>query len=311
MNPAPGNLPLVWAAVLHYGADREEKAIGLLRETLDSLRRMTYPNFRIVVVDNGSTDGSVAFVKERYPGVEVLENGKNLGVTEGYNAGLRYGLEHGGEWVLLLNNDIVVDPEMLSRLVEASEPDRAAGLSAPAMYYHDTPDLFWYAGGKVNYFTGIISHRGIRTEDRGQYTAPSDTGYINGCAMMVRRAVMEKIGLLDPVFSPGYSEDVDYSIRARKAGFRLLFVPSAKLWHKVSASSGGGMTPQKTRLRVEHNFLVLRRHASWYHWLTIPFCVGGMTIVFVIVQLLRGKVSVVKAMMEGMMSAMRKIIVNS
>jgi GT2 family glycosyltransferase len=304
MTTGKGNGPLVWAAVLHYGATRDGRALNLLRATLDSLLAMNYPNFRIVVVDNGSTDGSIAAARDAYPSVAFVENDRNLGVTEGYNAGLRYGLEHGAGWVLLLNNDIVVDPAMLMELVNAGESDPKAGLLAPAMYYHDRPDRFWYAGGKVNYFTGIISHRGIRQADRGQYTATEETGYVNGCAMLIRRDAAEKIGLLDPIFSPGYSEDVDYSIRAARAGYRLLFVPSAKLWHKVSASSGGGMTPQKTRLRVEHNFLVLKRYASWYHWLTIPWCIGFMTLVFIIAQLMKGNFGIIGAMWKGMKGAM-------
>jgi GT2 family glycosyltransferase len=292
--------PFVWAAVLHCGLDPTGTARALLRETLDSLRRMTYPNFRIVVVDNGSTDGSQSMLRSDYPGVALVENGRNLGVTEGYNVCLKYGFENGADWVLLLNNDIVVDPEMLSKLCEVTAGDPSIGIAGPAMYFHSKPDEFWFAGGRINYFTGIISHRGIRETDHGQYSRVEETEYINGCAMLIRREVTEKIGYLDPSFSPGYSEDADYSVRAFRAGYRLVYVPGAKLWHKVSAFSGGGMTPLKTRLKVEHNFLVIKRYASWYHWLTIPWCVGAVTLAFVLRELFKGNFRVVIALVRGM-----------
>jgi GT2 family glycosyltransferase len=307
MNPSPQKKPMVWAAVLHCGLDPGGSAQLPLRESLDSLRRMTYPNFRIVVIDNGSVDGSQAMIRKEYPGVQLVENGSNLGVMGGYNTGLRFGLDHSADWILLLNNDIVVDPEMLTRIVEAAEADPAVGIAGPAMYFHSRPDTFWYAGGRVNFFTGIISHRGLRERDRGQYAVTGETGYMNGCAMLIRRDVVERIGMLDLIFSPMYSEDVDYCLRARKAGYKLLYVPSAKLWHKVSAFSGGGMTPLKTRMKVQHNFIVLKRHARWYHWLTIPWCIGFMTIVFVVKELLKGNFAIIGALLTGFVGVVKKI----
>ncbi len=285
--------PLVYNIILNLnGRD-------VLVEALETAKRMTYPNFKTVVVDNGSTDGSQLMVRSRFPSVELAEIGKNVGVMEGYNVGLRYGLEHGAEWLFLLNNDIVIEKDLLNELMKVAVSDKKIGILAPKIYYQSEPDRFWYAGGKINYFTGIISHRGIREADHGQYDRMGDTEYITGCAMLIRREVIEHIGLLDLAFSPMYSEDADYSIRASRAGYRLVYVPQAKLWHKVSAFSGGGLTPLKTRLKVEHNFLIFKRYARWYHWITIPWCIGGATVVFVLKELVKGNWGIISALLKG------------
>ncbi len=301
-----GERPLVCAAVLHCGLNPDGSAKQLLRDTLDSLIRMTYPNTKLIVVDNGSTDGSQDMMREDYPGVELIENGENLGVMEGYNVGLRYGLQCKADWVLLLNNDIVVDPEMLTQMINVGVKDTKVGILGPKTYFYSEPNKFWYAGGKVNFFTGVISHRGIREIDQGQYDVTEETDYVNGCAMLIRREVIEAIGFLDMIFHPMYSEDADYSLRAHNAGYKLMYVPAAKLWHRVSAFSGGGTTPLKTRYKVEHNFIVLKRYARWYHWLTIPWCVGGITVLFVLKELKGGNFRVIEGLFRGIFLAIHK-----
>lgn len=300
--------PSVLAAVLHYGVSADGSSLRLLDETLTSLLGMAHPNVSFVIVDNGSTDGSRKMVKENYPMFEFIENGKNLGVGEGYNVALRLGMERNADWVFLLNNDISVAPDMLVNLLQIGKSNPRIGILGPKTYFHARPNILWYAGGNVNFFTGIISHRGIYEEDRGQFDTTGETDYVNGCAMLVRRTVIAKVGLFDSVFHPAYSEDADYCLRAKRAGFSLMYVPTAKLWHKVSASSGGGMSPTKTRLKVEHNFLVLKRHAKWYHWLTIPWCIGGMTFLFVLRELLKGNVKVVAALFRGFTGVLKKAV---
>src|SRR5207247_415052 len=116
----------------------------------------------------------------------------------------------GAGWILLLNNDIVVAPAMLSEMMKVAQSDPSIGMLAPKIYYHSRPAVFWYAGGKVNYWTGIVSHRGVGRQDSGQYDRVEDTGYITGCAMLIRREVLERVGLFDPIYSPGYSEDATF-----------------------------------------------------------------------------------------------------
>src|SRR5579862_1677105 len=273
---SPANAPLVYCVILNLNGKQ------LLLETIESVKKMPYPNFRIIVADNGSNDGSQESVRTQHADVTLIENGKNLGFGEGNNVGMRYALEHGAEWVFLLNNDILVDPAMLTELMNVAQTDSSIGILGPKIYYHSKPETIWYGGGNINYWTGVISHRGLRAIDHGEFDTLGDTDFVTGCAMLMRKQTLEQVGMFDPVFFPIYSEDADLSIRAHRAGWRLVFVPKARMWHKVSAFSGGGLTPFKTKLKVEHNLIVFKRYAHWYHWLTIPFCIGALTVPFVL-----------------------------
>ncbi len=236
---------------------------------LDSLEKLDYPNLEIVVSDNGSTDGSIEAIQGQYPAVHLLENGENLYWAGGNNVGLRYGLEQGADYIILLNNDIVVAPEIISELVDTAERDQSIGILVPKIYFHDRPKLIWYAGAKVSMWRGLLWHVGLRSLDRGQFDQQVDVDYVTGCAMMIRREVVEQIGLIDPAFV-AYGEDVDYSFRARRAGWRLVLVPTAVMWHKVSAY-WGVVSWRKIKRRFRSNLILYRRYSPVWSWFsTIP-----------------------------------------
>ncbi len=236
---------------------------------LKSLSQVVYPNLEIVVSDNGSTDGTIQAIREQYPQFHLLENGENLYWAGGNNVGLTYALAAQADYVILLNNDTVVAPEMIPKLVQAGEADRSIGLLAPKIYYHDRPELVWYAGARVSMWRGLLWHVGIRQPDRGQFDRQAEVDYVTGCALMVRRQVLEQIGLIDTAFV-AYGEDVDFSFRARRAGWRLVMVPSAIMWHKVSAY-WGVVSVRKTRQKLRSNLILYRRYAPVWSWFsTIP-----------------------------------------
>ncbi|TAK50681.1 MAG: glycosyltransferase family 2 protein [Bacteroidetes bacterium] len=295
------DFPLVYCVILNLNGR------ALLLETLDSVLKMTYPRFEVLVVDNGSTDGSQDAVRTSYPNLVLIENGTNLGFGEGNNVGIRYAVEHGAEWVILLNNDIAVEPAMLTEMMNVAISNPNIGILSPKIYFFSEPDTFWYAGGKINFLTGIISHRGIREQDKGQYDASGETEYATGCAFLVKREVIQTVGMFDPVYFPAYTEDADWTERARRAGYSIMYVPKARMWHKVSSFSGGGMTPLKTQLKVEHNLIFFKRYAAWYHWLTIPLCIGAATLRFVLQQILKGNFRIITALFRGFMKAFKKL----
>jgi len=164
----------------------------------------------------------------------------------------------------------------------------------------------WIRGRRLCLLVAEL-RRGSVEDLNGQFDRIEDTKYITGCAMLIRRVVLEKVGMFDPIFYPAYSEDADLSTRTLRAGHRLVYVPRAKLWHKVSAFSGGGISPMKTRLKVEHNLIYFKHYARWYHWITIPWCVGGLAIIFVIRQLLKGNFKVVGALAQGFFHALGRL----
>lgn len=199
-------------------------------ECLDSVRKLRYDNYDIVVVDNGSTDGSVAAIRDQYPGVIILENRENLGYAEGNNVGIRYALEAGSEYIFVLNDDALVDPETLSALVATTISHPDAGFLGPKVYHRESPQVIQSAGGRFNKYWES-RYRGMDEADQGQFDDLMDVDFVCGCAVLVSRQTIEQIGLLDPRFFL-YREDIDWCYRATRAGFRVLYVPSAKVWHR-------------------------------------------------------------------------------
>lgn len=206
-------------------------------ECVQSLRKVLYPALEIMVVDNGSIDGSLNALKRRFPsGLKFIETGRNLGFAGGCNAGIRQALKDGADYVLLLNNDTVVAPDFVSELVAAAKGEPEAGILCSKVYFHDRPDVIWYSGAYFNSLIGWGRHLGFNKKGGGE-SGVCETGRPTGCAMMVRRDLCERTGLFDEDYFC-YAEDLDWGMRARKAGFKVLYVPSSRVWHKVSASSG-------------------------------------------------------------------------
>ncbi|MFQ5822867.1 MAG: glycosyltransferase family 2 protein [bacterium] len=284
--------PLVYLIILNWNG----KADTL--ECLSSLEKIQYSNYRICLVDNASTDDSVAAVRNKFPQVEVIENSENLRFARGNNVGIQYALEQGADYLLLLNNDTKVDSEFLKEMMKVSESDSIIGMVGPKIYYYDPPDVIWSAGGKISFWTGKISHRGLRKRDSEVFNKIVEVDYLTACALCVKKEVIEKVGLLDSSYFI-YAEDADWCERTRRAGFQLVFVPKAKIWHKISSTSGGGLTPFKALHKVKSNFLFFKKYARWYHWLTIPIFISGGTLWFTMKQFTHGNFAVISSLLKG------------
>ena len=213
-----------------------------LMECLRSLKVSKYYN-EVIVVDNGSTDGSVAAIAQKFPDFAVIETGKNIGFGAN-NIGISRALQAGADYVLLLNNDTWVDPECFSRLLQVAEENPQAGILSPRICYYSEPAMIWYDGGKLEKVNGFWKHQHINEDAHVGCVSDEirEVDYICGCAMLIRRSVIEHIGGLNSRFFM-YWEDGEFSLRARNAGFQLLHVPSAIVLHKVSRSTGGSESP--------------------------------------------------------------------
>ena len=253
-------LPKVGIVILNWNGLEDTSAC------LASLAAVDYPEVEVVVVDNGSTDGSPDHIRERFPEVMVLETGRNLGYAGGNNVGVRYALDRSADYVLLLNNDTEVAPDSLRRLVEAVEADPRAGVAGPTIYYHDRPELIWSAGGAIDWRRGSTRMVGLDEPDRGQFgVTPREVDFVTGCAMLIRREVLERVGLLDERFFL-YYEEVEWCVRARRAGYRILHVPAARIWHKIP-SDGRESSPSVHYYMARNRLLFLRTAgAGWRAW---------------------------------------------
>lgn len=199
-------------------------------ECLDSLRRNTYPNHRVIVLDNRSTDGSIMAIRNAYPDVQIVELEKNLGYAGNNNVGITIAMNQGADWVFVLNEDIILDSKCLERLVEVGDSDSQIGILGPLVYHHDEPDVIQSAGGLLGRYWESI-HLGKNEVDRGQFSLPHPVEWISGCAILVRRAAIEQAGMLDGDFFI-YWEETEWCIRLAQAGWKIIHVPHARIWHK-------------------------------------------------------------------------------
>ena len=199
-------------------------------DCLQSLAQSTYETSRIIVLDNASSDGSVAAIRSAFPAVQILELTENLGYAGNNNVGINAALEQGADWVLVLNEDTMVGPECLAELVRVGESDPRIGIVGPMVYHHSEPTVIQSAGGRLGR-NWESQHIAQNEADTQQFSAPHAVDWITGCAILVRRAVIEQVGMLDERFFY-YWEETEWCLRAKRGGWQILHVPQAKLWHK-------------------------------------------------------------------------------
>jgi len=226
---AANTSPFVCAVILAYNHYDDT------RECLESLLASDYDNLRVAVVDNGSSDATVARVRADFPTVHVIECGRNLGVPWGFNVGFSYALHAGAEYVLMLNNDTAVARDMLRRLVEAGQNDPDSGVLMPKVLYYDNPQTVWAAGGRHRYFppAHVILGQG---ESSSGFNKPFQLEYALSCGLLIHRRAFERAGLFDPGYFFQF-DDWDFSQRVRAHGLHITLIPGAELRHKVSKST--------------------------------------------------------------------------
>jgi GT2 family glycosyltransferase len=216
----------------------------------------------VVCVDNGSTDGTAAAVRGRHPDVHVIENERNLGFSGGHNAGIRWALERGAEWVVLVNNDAAIAPDAIAAFEAASRRHPRAGILAGKLYAAGDPEVVEFAGQRYPAWLGYSGRgRGEGRRDGPRYSREGPTDRANGALMAVSRKAIDAVGLLDETLF-AYVEDVDLSLRVREAVLEVVFVPGARAWHKLAASTGGGASTHNLYYGTRNTIVVCERHRS-------------------------------------------------
>ena len=233
--------------VLHFSCK------DLTEKCLQSIQELQAPNFQSqTIIVNNNPKEKLDDLKARFKEFNFLETEKNLGYAAGNNFGLKKALKEKPDFVFILNNDTILDKKVLVELVKASDLDEKIGILAPKIYFapgyefhqeryqkKDQGKVIWYAGGVIDWQNIVSSHRGVDEVDFGQYDTPLETDFASGCAILVKRKVFEKIGFFEEKYFL-YWEDVDFCQRAKLAGFKIFFVPQAKLWHANAGSSKVG-----------------------------------------------------------------------
>ena len=255
-------MPSVWVVLVNYNGKEDTL------ECVASLKAQGYPGLHVVVVDNGSADGSATAFRQAIasdPLVTLIESPQNLGFAGGNNLGIRRALEAGADFVFLLNNDTVAEQGLVQGLADAAERDKDIGALSPLVTYYRDPDRIWFYDGAFHEQLCYMRHRHMGAKVSSEALKTQDVNFISGCAMFIRREVLERVGLLDEDYFL-YFEDVEFSWRVRKAGYRLVALPQVVVRHKVSASMGAAgsnaLTPLRAYYYGRNTFLFIRRQGS-------------------------------------------------
>ena len=270
------NAPKVIVLILSYDGK------ALLEDAVPSYLANTYLNFEVIVVDNGSSDGTKAYVEENWPEAEVYRSEQNLGYSGGFNFGLEYAFrQRGADYVLITNNDVKADPQAVSALVKTAEKSETIGFVTGKVFYFDAPELFQTAGYTEDPLTGMVQHRGQKEADRGQYAQDEPLVSSDDVFMLVRREVYEQVGGYDTNFFI-QGEQWDWQERGKKKGFEVYFSAGAKIWHKESMTIGR-TSAFKLFYDLRNNLIVIFEHKSArqfarYFWKSFKhqFIIGGL-----------------------------------
>ncbi|MCH7759564.1 glycosyltransferase family 2 protein [Patescibacteria group bacterium] len=282
--------PKVSVIILHWNGKE------ILKECLKFLSRIDWPNYEVVVIDNGSIDGSQEFIKNNFRQVTLIENKKNLGFAGGCNIGIKYALGRRVDYVLLLNNDTVVAPDFLTKMIETAESDQKIGIVGAKIYYYNQPKKIWFAGADFIQWRVSGKHRFWQKLDSPELTGIKPSDFITGCVMLIKKKVFKKIGFFyEPYFLT--VEDSDFCLRARGVGWKIVVNLNAHVWHKVSSSRLGEFSFS--------NGYYGTRNKLFFAFKGGHYMVGGFILLFFILPLriiqwsVMGRFSMVKGIILG------------
>lgn len=285
------NLPLVSIISINFNQP------DVTAEMIESLRKVSYPNVELIIVDNASSKGDVDKLKAEYPEIILIKSKENLGFAGGNNLGIK---QSKGEYILLLNNDTEVDPGFLEPLVKKFQDNPDIGAVSPKIYFHHTPNMLQYTGySEMNNYTIRNSGWGFAQMDHGQFDEDKQTFFAHGAAMMVPRSVIAKVGMMPEIYFL-YYEEVDWGRMIRNAGFKIFYVHNSKIYHKESVSTGRE-SPLKAYYINRARTIYMRRNVKglqyfiaflYQHAISIPKNI--------LTYLIKGKFDILKAYMRAL-----------
>lgn len=225
-------------------------------EAFKSLYESSFKDFIVVVVDSASQDNSIDLLEREYPQTIILRQNENVGVAKGNNIGIEYCLSMNTEYILLMNNDVEMNNQMLALLVSKASEEV---ITVPKLYYYSPHNMIWYAGGYFDWKRGRAPHIGMGEVDKGEYDEEKFVEYSPTTCMLIHSSIFKKIGMIEEDFFM-YYDDTDWCVRLMDAGIKILYVPSAVMWHKVSSSTGGGASKIKLYYMHRNQLYFIDKH---------------------------------------------------
>lgn len=248
-------MPKVFIVIINYNGYKDTI------ECVKSLYKINYNNFEIVIVDNKSTNNSVDYLKKFLKGCILIESRENLGFAGGNNLGIKYALKNRADYILLLNNDTLVESNFLDEMLNSFCKDISIGLVGCKIMYYPEKNIIWYGGGKIDWFKFSGNHFGMREIDNGQFNQQKEIDFMTGCCMLIKREVFEKVGLLSEEYFM-YLEDLDYCVKIKQANYKIWYNPKAIIYHKVGLSSGGEESTFSIEWSIRNRLLFMNKYRN-------------------------------------------------
>lgn len=272
-------------------------------QCINSIKLSTYSNYSIYVVDNNSSDNSVEILKEKFrDGITIIENDDNLGFSCANNIGIKKALDDGCNYILMLNNDTVIENNMIEEMLDISLKNHGSVVS-PKIYYYDNKHIIWSAGGNINWVKGLPIQYGIDKVDSNEFSYEREVQFATGCCILIPKGVIEKIGLLSDKYFL-YYEDTDYSIRMINGGVKIIYAPNAKMYHKVSASTGGSKSKLLIYYMTRNRLLFNKKFNKKYIISTLYFYITF--IIKSIIWIFKGEAYIPKTMIMAIKDFYKK-----
>lgn len=269
-------------------------------DCIQSLYQISYPNYHIIVTDNGSTDGSGLQLAENHPAITVLYNATNTGFTGGNNTGLQYAIDKGFEYIMMLNNDTFVESHFLEPLVAYMDANPNTGIIQPRIHFNHNRNLLWDGGSYFSKWLGYAYTKGYNQPISEEFLTIKEVDWITGCGFLTRKEAIEKSGLLiEKMFI--YSEDVDLSFRIKALGYQLIYHPDSVIYHIAGMSNKskekgkeGYVNPIVHYLNIRNKIWLLKKHTRWYHAPTVILFNAVYNIVLMGYFIVRGRFAKLK-----------------
>jgi GT2 family glycosyltransferase len=295
----PNNLIAI--VVLNYNKRND------ILDCLKSIFNLEYPEIEVIVVDNGSTDGSPEAIKSEYPDVHLVECKKNLGVAGGRNIGIKYADQNFNyKYLLFLDDDIVIDKKALTEMVCSFYKDKSIGIVAPKCLMSKTPGVIGYAGGmSVNLFSGKITNIGGGEKDEGQF---DKTGFISSCGglCLISKELINQVGIFDEKFNPYGWEDVDLSLRARQKGFKIFYNHKAVIYHKGGKKGRGKAINEYEFSKSNNYFYLIKKHSNLFQLLVLCCVLPARIMIIAVKELFKGEFKTISAQVRGILSLFKQ-----